>query len=289
MTYEKLESCPICSHTKFENYLICEDYSVSGESFALVKCDKCKLVFTNPRPSLSILPNYYKSEEYISHTDKGNSPLNILYKLVRKYTLSWKFNLIQKYAKPGTLLDYGCGTGDFLLKASRKDWVTFGLEPDKEARKIAQAKNEKQIHESIADLKEKVDVITAWHVIEHVYDLLDTLKKLKDKMNKGGYIFLAVPNHKSFDATFYNAYWAAYDVPRHLYHFDQESMSYLIKKLKFELMDTIPMKLDSYYVSLLSEKYKNGSFLNALSIGYKSNQKASKTGEYSSLIYVLKK
>lgn len=289
--YEKLEKCPVCNNKLFDNYMICSDHSVSGESFALVKCQECNLVFTNPRPEEANLSNYYKSDQYISHTDKGNSLINIIYKLVRQYTLEKKVSLIEKYNQgKGVLLDFGCGTGDFLKKAKDKDWQAFGYEPDKDARAIAQEKNSSAILEKLKDVPDNIDVITAWHVIEHVSDLKATVRSLVKKLKTGGYLIVAVPNHLSFDSGYYKEHWAAYDVPRHLYHFDAKSISYFIKKLNLKLVNKLPMIFDSYYVSMLSEKYKGKSnLLNAIKVGYKSNQKAKKTSEYSSLIYVIQK
>ncbi|MEP1034059.1 class I SAM-dependent methyltransferase [Ekhidna sp.] len=289
--YEKLEQCPVCKSKQFDNYMICNDHSISGESFALVRCTNCELVFTNPRPEENNLFKYYKSDQYISHTDQGNSVINLIYKLVRRYTLTKKVTLINKInSGNGILLDYGCGTGDFVKAAAKKGWQAFGYEPDIDAKKIAIQKNPSQILELLKDCPDNVDVITTWHVVEHIPDLKTTIQVLSKKLKKGGHLIIAVPNHQSYDAKQYQENWAAFDVPRHLYHFDRSSISYLIKQLKLKLIDTIPMKFDSYYVSMLSEKYsKKGSLIKALRIGYKSNQIAKKTREYSSLIYVVKK
>ncbi len=289
--YEKLDQCPVCKNKQFDNYMICDDHSVSGESFALVKCNKCELVFTNPRPEVSSLPKYYQSDEYISHTDDSNSFINIIYKIVRRYTLNSKTNLITRInGAKGSVLDYGCGTGDFVKQARLKGWQAFGYEPDQNARSIAGKKNPSSIIDTINKCPEDIDMITAWHVIEHVADLRNTLKTLFKKLKDEGYLVVAVPNHLSYDASHYKQHWAAYDVPRHLYHFSRHSMDYLAKLMKFSIVETIPMKFDSYYVSMLSEKYQaNGSIWKAISTGYKSNLRASKNGEYSSLIYILKK
>lgn len=291
--YEKLEKCPSCDHPKFHNFLICEDHVVSHESFALVKCKNCQLIFTNPRPEESALGKYYESEEYISHTDKGNSLINIIYKTARYFTLRKKRRLIGKYSPIGTILDYGCGTGDFLKTCQQKKWKVIGVEPNDKANNIASSKLGTSIYQSLENLKgeDKVDVITAWHVLEHVSDLRETLKTLRKKLRKSGHLIIAVPNPDSFDAEHYAAHWAGFDVPRHLYHFTPDSLKTLVKRMKLELVQTIPMKLDAYYVSLLSEKNRSGkgSFIAALMKGAQSNLRASKTGNYSSLIYILKK
>lgn len=291
--YEKLESCPSCKHPQFDNYLICEDHQVTHESFALVKCTNCELIFTNPRPQSHELTKYYQSKDYISHTDEGNSLINVLYKLVRSYTLKKKRQLIEKYSTPGMILDYGCGTGDFLKVCEKSQWLTTGIEPDSGAMEIAKTKLNGTVVDSLGYLKNEktFDVITMWHVIEHVSQLKETLKKLHKQLKQGGYMIVAVPNPNSFDASLYREHWAAYDVPRHLYHFTRTSFGNLVEKTKLKFITTHPLKFDSYYVSLLSEKNKSGKmklisgFLN----GLRSNRKANKSSEYSSLIYVLKK
>jgi len=214
-----------------------------------------------------------------------------MYKLVRKYTLHQKLKLINKVnGTVGSLLDFGCGTGDFLKKVNQHQWDAYGYEPDTTARNLALKKNPNKIIEELTQANHTFDIITAWHVLEHVPDLEDTILLLKSLLKKGGHLILALPNHRSFDATYYKSFWAGYDVPRHLYHFDKKSMKSLVKTFNFKWIDTLPMKFDAYYVSLLSEKYKGTNNLpNAIRVGYLSNKKAKHTGEYSSLIYLLRK
>lgn len=291
MIYERLESCPSCDHSKFENKLICEDHTVSHESFALVKCSKCHLVFTNPRPTNTSLASYYKSADYISHTDKGNTLINLIYKLVRSYTQKQKQKLISKYSDKGTLLDYGCGTGNFLSYAQKFGWNTLGFEPDDNALRLAKTKTDSRFIKSISNLNNEINVITAWHVIEHVTNLKTTIKQLYKALLPNGYMFIALPNLNSYDALKYKEYWAAYDVPRHLYHFSKESFEYLVNKQNLKIIHIEPMIFDSFYVSLLSEQNKFGktNHLGAIKSAIKSNKKASTSGEYSSLIYILQK
>lgn len=291
--YEKLEECPACKHPKFSNYMICKDHSVSGESFALVKCEKCNLVFTNPRPDMENIGRYYKSDNYISHTNKANNLINYIYKKVRKITLKQKVSLLKKYSNDNYLLDFGCGAGSFLNYCKNNNFKTEGFEPDLDSNKLATRETGQEIFNNIKQIKKsgKYDIITAWHVIEHVHDLRETIKLLRKRLKTNGVLFLAVPNLKSYDANHYKQYWAAYDVPRHFYHFSKESFAQLAKKYKLKIKHIEPMKYDAYYISLLSEKYKNGKtkFLSAYDIGNRSNRKATTTGEYSSLIYILGK
>ncbi|MEM6813301.1 MAG: class I SAM-dependent methyltransferase [Bacteroidota bacterium] len=288
--YEKLEVCPACRNTNFTNFLICTDHLVSGESFALNLCNKCGLVFTNPRPNEESIHKYYLSNKYLSHTNKSGNLLSLLYKLVRVYTIKKKIKLIQKYTENKTILDYGCGTGDFLQACKKAGFRTFGLEPNENAKTQAQ-KKDLHLISNLKDLKERVDIITAWHVIEHVHDLKSVIRLLKKNLNNDGILFIAVPNMKSYDALYYKEHWAAYDVPRHLYHFTQESFGKLIAKNKFKLIDTVPMIFDSFYISILSEKYMTGrnNYVKSIKTAYESNRKAKRNGEYSSITYILKK
>lgn len=290
--YEKLEQCPVCQYTSHDNYLICDDHSVSKESFALVRCPRCHTIYTNPRPSKEHIHTYYQSNDYISHTSQANNLINFAYKLARTYTLRWKFNIIrQLHSKPGRLLDFGAGTGDFQHYVQRKKWSTIGVEPNDSARSIAISKNIQVFPQLSKDNKSEYDIITAWHVLEHVHELKDTIRKLRKRLAPHGHLLIAVPNPHSYDAQHYESFWAGYDVPRHLYHFPPESIQNIAQRTKLQLKRTLPMKLDAYYVSILSEKYRQSStaILSGLQTGWRSNQHAAKSQQYSSLIYVLTK
>lgn len=289
-----IEKCLVCGSNQFEPFLVCKDYTVSQENFSIVSCHSCGFKFTNPRPDDSVLGNYYKAESYISHTNSKKGIVNKLYHVVRNYTLKKKVGLISSYVSRGTILDYGCGTGMFLGACKNAGWETFGMEPDSDARKIASEQNLNLFadkHTVNTHVGEKqFDAITLWHVLEHVTDMPETLAFFKQKLKQDGILIIAVPNHVSYDASYYKEYWAAYDVPRHLHHFELKSMKQLLNNSSFNLIETKPMKFDSFYVSMLSEKYKTGSvnLFSAFMSGLKSNLKAKDTNSYSSTIYVFK-
>lgn len=293
MTYERLDKCPLCHSGHFRNYLIAKDHLLTGESFAIVECENCKLKFTNPRPSLSDIHKYYQSEDYISHSNKSNSPVNLIYKIARFFTLKSKLRLIAHHSRKKTLLDVGCGTGHFLDLCQANGWDCNGIEPDENTRKMVIQKKALAIYPDLKDLPEnqKFDVITLWHVLEHVYQLDETLLTLHARLHKKGVLFIALPNCASWDANHYKEDWAAYDVPRHLYHFDPETFKKLIVRYNFKIKEILPQKLDAYYVSLLSEKYLNNRFnyYRAIINGITSNKFAFKSNLYSSLIYVISK
>jgi 2-polyprenyl-3-methyl-5-hydroxy-6-metoxy-1,4-benzoquinol methylase len=289
-----ISNCLVCNSDKFEHHLSCKDYTVSQETFNIVSCKACGFKFTNPRPEDSVLGNYYKAESYISHTNSKKGVVNKLYHIVRNHTLKNKINLISSYVSRGTILDYGCGTGMFLGACKNAGWETFGMEPDDDARKIASGNNLNLFSDKIkiqTHVSEKqFDAITLWHVLEHVTDMPETLAFFKQKLKLNGVLIIAVPNHVSHDAEYYKEHWAAYDVPRHLHHFELKSMKSLLENAGFQLLETKPMKFDSFYVSMLSEKYKTGSvnLVKAFFSGLRSNMNAKNTSSYSSTIYIFK-
>jgi 2-polyprenyl-3-methyl-5-hydroxy-6-metoxy-1,4-benzoquinol methylase len=270
-----------------------KDHSVSNEYFELKKNLKYGFLETTPLPDISKLSKYYETEEYISHTDAKRNLFEKVYHSVRNYAIKNKIALINKEQEKGKLLDVGCGTGDFLFAAKNNGWNVTGIEPNENARKIANKKNNNFVFDNseLNKLKENsFDVITLWHVLEHLPNLEDDIQTFKKLLKSKGTLIIAVPNYKSFDATYYKEFWAAYDVPRHLWHFSQNSIKLLFKNFNLNNTKTLPMKFDAFYVSLLSEKYKKGkqNIFNAFYIGLRSNLKALRTSEYSSLIYVFK-
>jgi ubiquinone/menaquinone biosynthesis C-methylase UbiE len=270
-------------------FLKVKDHTVSGETFELYHDESIDLIYTHPQPEN--LSSYYESDDYISHTDGTRSLIESVYQIVKKSALKNKVNLINSFqTKKEALLDIGAGTGDFLLAAQQNGWKVTGIEPSEKAKKKAIAKGISFVN-STANLPDKsFDIITMWHVLEHIPDLEYHIKELKRLLKPSGTLVIAVPNFNSYDANHYKEFWAAYDVPRHLWHFSQASITKLFEKEQFSLRKILPMKYDAYYVSLLSEKYKTGkmNYIKALFTGLKSNFIAKKTKEYSSHIYILK-
>ncbi|SFC96286.1 class I SAM-dependent methyltransferase [Algibacter pectinivorans] len=271
-----------------------KDHSVSGEVFELIQNLEYGFLETTPQPSSDKLSNYYESEDYISHTDSKRNLFEKAYHLVRSFSLKKKLNLINSCSSEGKkLLDIGCGTGDFLKTAQQNNWIVSGIEPNQQAREIANKKTNGSVFNTGQLLKfepNSFDVITLWHVLEHLPNLDEQIATFKKLLKANGTLIIAVPNYKSFDAQYYKSFWAAYDVPRHLWHFNKTSISNLVSKQSFKVNKIKPMWFDSFYVSMLSEKYKTGS-MNAVKgfwIGLRSNLKAIGSKEASSLIYVIK-
>lgn len=293
MALEHVTNCPICGGTEFTHHLICKDHTTTGEQFQLHKCQTCSFMITSPRPDQASIDKYYASNTYVSHNVRPTTLVDYVYFLARKFTLNWKKNLLIKFGTPGLLLDYGCGTGDFLNTCKKDRWDCYGIEPSVAARTIANETTGVSIFEKYEDIKEKkFNVVTLWHVLEHVHNLSSLIGQLKNLLVTDGTLFIAVPNYEAEDAKIYQEYWAGYDVPRHLWHFSKRTMTHLVTAHGFRIKAMIPMKLDSTYVSILSEKYRSGGrqtlkgLCRGIYNGLNSNRKARSHNNYSSLIYV---
>lgn len=271
-------------------YIKTKDHFNTQEIFVLEYIEALDLLKTSPSPKN--LEKYYAHQDYISHTDNNKTKIDKIYQKVKNYSLIKKVQLINKLdVKEKRILDIGAGTGDFLKIASKDKWKIEGVEPNQYARQKASEKNI-VLQERIEKLKnEKFDVITLWHVLEHLPDLENQVKKINNLLTERGYLIIAVPNYKSYDAHYYKDYWAAFDTPRHLWHFSKKSIQLLFIEHNIKLIKTKPMLFDSFYVSLLSEKYKTGknNYMKAFLIGLISNIKGLFTKEYSSHIYILQK
>ena len=288
------KSCPNCGSGDISYILSAKDNTVSGEEFEIWECKNCSIRFTQNIPEQENIARYYQSEKYISHSDTNEGLVNKLYHLVRKRTLLKKQNLVEHSTKKkhGSILDLGAGTGAFLNTMQLAGWDSVGLEPDTTARKKARelyGLNLKESNELFSLASYNFDAITLWHVLEHVHQLHEYVIKFRELLKKDGKLFIAVPNFTSKDAATYKKYWAAYDVPRHLYHFSPKSMEILLNTHGFILEKIQPMWYDSVYVSMLSEKYKTGKAnnVNALINGVASNLNAFfDNSKCSSLIYI---
>jgi len=289
--------CPVCNATTIHLRLRAEDYTVSHQQFEIWECDHCSLRFTQNAPDEGSVGDFYQSENYISHTDTQKGLINKLYHFVRKTTLKKKRRLIEQTTglQNGTLLDIGAGTGAFAHSMQQAGWNTTGLEPDAATRKRAADLYGLNLLDtpSLFQLPPaSFDAITMWHVLEHVHELHACIEQIKVLLKETGRALIAVPNYTSYDAAIYQQAWAAYDVPRHLYHFSPDAIKHLLNQHGLRLLGLHPMWFDSFYISMLSEQYKNGknNLVKAVWIGLLSNIKAVGNRERcSSVIYVIGK
>jgi 2-polyprenyl-3-methyl-5-hydroxy-6-metoxy-1,4-benzoquinol methylase len=291
---EKLNTCLVCGQSQFSTLFTCKDFVASGEVFQIQRCDNCSFLFTNPRPEIKEIGSYYQSDRYISHSGNKKGLMYILYDIVRNYSIKKKLNLIKRFNSTGKLMDLGCGLGDFLYGAHH-DGVFDCVGVDISEDAIKNVKNKfglDVLKENQLDSfpQNSFDVITQWHVLEHVQLLNERIIQLKRLLKQGGTLFIAVPNSNSWDAKLYKRFWDAYDVPRHLYHFNQESFKLLMEKHDLKVIETHPLLFDAPYVSMRSERHKNHlfPFLGGGIIGAISNIMAKKNNDYSSLLFVVK-
>jgi 2-polyprenyl-3-methyl-5-hydroxy-6-metoxy-1,4-benzoquinol methylase len=289
--------CPVCSSTQIQEVLTAKDYTVSEQLFAVWHCQSCTARFTQQVPTQEHIGPYYNSAAYISHSNTNKGIINKIYQLVRNYTLRKKLALLQKYTglRTGNLLDVGAGIGAFAHTVQQAGWQVTGLEPDATAVANAQTLYGLQLlplQQLFTLSAASFNAITLWHVLEHVHDLHGYMQQFGKVLAPGGVLVIAVPNYTSADAAHYGAAWAAYDVPRHLYHFSPQSIQQLASKHGFTVRTQLPMLFDSFYVSMLSEQYKNhrSNLLAAFWQGLVSNAKRGKQNQHcSSVIYILAK
>ncbi len=295
---ETLKQCPVCRGESFEEYIRCKDNVASGEIFIICKCTVCSFLFTNPRPTESECGTYYQSTNYVSHADEKWSLVLFLYRTIRKINLRWKLGIINRLVprkSQRNILDYGCGLGTFLNYSKQNGWNTTGMDISEDARNVVKQRyaidvfENAEIHKGEAG---KYEIITLWHVLEHVYELDKTIDSLKKSLTNLGYILFALPNSDSYDAKKYGSNWDAYDVPRHIYHYNPDTIQKLMNRHGFELAEMQPMKYDAYYVSIRSEWHSGNKILGIIKGvwgGFISNFKSAGNQNHSSMLYIFKK
>jgi ubiquinone/menaquinone biosynthesis C-methylase UbiE len=291
------DACPVCSGKETFLFLECPDHFLTKQKFKIFRCGKCGFLFTQGHPDESEAGKYYESDDYISHSDSSNTITEKAYQLVRKIMLKRKVSLIKRSTgiSNGNILDIGCGTGHFLNSMKLSGWSVTGIEKSDKARNYAESKFNLEVSDTsqIAKLNSGTfDCITMWHVLEHFHEPELIMKEISRLLKPGGLCVIALPNSNSFDANYYESYWAAYDVPRHLWHFSPETFSLFAGLCGFKVTATITLPFDVFYISILSEKYRGNSvpqlaglikakffFLRSLFRKWKS----------SSMIYLLKR
>jgi len=290
-----LSHCPVCNSENLKNAFSCVDHTTTQETFQVQTCIQCSFTLTNPRPNDDQLGKYYESNDYISHSNNQKGIFNRVYQMVRYHAIESKFKLINGLNSNGLVLDYGCGTGEFLGYVKKQERAVLGVEPSEFARKQAIQNHQLNVlsleeFPSISD--NSASIISLWHVLEHVSNLRETLSKFHSILSDQGHLVIAVPNCSSLDAEIYGPLWAGYDVPRHLWHFTPKTMQELLESEGFKLLKMKGMPFDSFYVSLLSEKHRTGKMnpIRAIKNGFLSNWNARKNpGKTSSVIYIFQK
>lgn len=289
-----MNTCPWCGTPSESHYLHLKDYFLSQEEFDIFECKNCGLLFTEPRPNAYVIGKYYQSDEYYSHQQNQKGFIPRLYEKVKSINLKNKVNMAIGNLPQGRLLDIGCGVGDFLCQVRKNNWEVVGIEPSDDAKNIAESRLgfrpiAPEASNALPDAS--FDVITLWHVLEHIDDLHFQTSEMVRLLKPGGRLIIALPNYQSFDCQYFKDKWAAWDVPRHLQHFSPQTLQRMIVSLGFSYMDTKKLVWDAYYISFLSERYaqRNLPLLRGAWVGLRSNCKAHRSGMYSSLVYRFQK
>lgn len=292
-----IDKCPVCGQTVFSKVMTCTDHYATGESFDLCRCAKCGFMFTQNVPVESEIGRYYESPDYISHSNTHKGLMNSVYHWVRRYMLTQKARLVARSSNLvcGSILDIGTGTGYFINKMKEDGWKVSAIEKSPKAREFAKEHfgiNVKTPDYLFSIKDSSFDVITLWHVMEHLEQLDRTWDTINRILKDSGVLIVAVPNCDSYDAQKYKELWAAYDVPRHIWHFSPLTINSIGKKHGFVLEERYPMSFDAFYVSMLTEKYKKNSF--SFVRGFITGAKAwlsclSSKDKSSSMIYIFRK
>lgn len=288
------DKCPWCGSENAQLHIELKDLFLTQEPFKILECKDCGLLYTKPRPNKEEIGKYYKSDEYYSHQENKEGFIPKVYEKVKSINLKNKYTIATEKTRKGKILDIGCGVGDFLHTMEQHGWEGTGVEPSEEAKAIAKKRIKAQLlsseeQENLID--GSFDVITMWHVLEHVDALRWQIQQLYRLCKPGGRIIIALPNYKSYDGQYYKAAWAAYDVPRHLNHFNEETIIKIFEESHLKHIKTKKLHWDAYYISYMSEKYLHHSLplLRGAVRGMISNCKARKTGQWSSLVYVFER
>lgn len=289
-----MNTCPWCGSNTEKTFIELKDYFLSQENFVISDCPQCGLLFTEPRPAPNEIGKYYQSDEYYSHQQNNKGFIPRIYEFVKSFNIRHKAKLSIGNLPQGSLLDIGCGVGDFLVYVKKQGWDVQGIEPSDDAKKIAQSRlgflpKDPSEYASLPD--RSFDVITMWHVLEHIDDLHFQTSEIVRLLKPNGRLIIALPNFQSFDCQYYKDKWAAWDVPRHLNHFAPETLRSIITSIGFQNIDTQKLIWDAYYISFMSERFLGHSLplLRGAWVGLRSNFKACKSGMYSSLVYRFQK
>ena len=289
--------CPLCDSENVVHFLQTRDYFLTREPFELFKCSGCGFIFTQDYPEPDNMNRYYESDDYISHNDSARGLLNNLYRISRSFMLRRKKSIVRRHTRlgKGNLLDIGSGTGHFISFMKKAGWEVKGIEINDKAREFSVSHFGLEVipKELISSLASgSFDCITLWHVLEHLQDPFKYAAEISRLLKPGGICITAHPNCSSFDARYYKESWAAWDVPRHLWHFTPETFRLFSEKAGFTVSKIISLPPDVFYISALSERYRESKF--PFISGFVKGmgfllRSLFKTAGSSSLIYILKK
>jgi 2-polyprenyl-3-methyl-5-hydroxy-6-metoxy-1,4-benzoquinol methylase len=260
------DSCPICESKHIEFHQKIKDFTVSEETYDLYKCSDCGFIFTQDAPDAAHIGPYYKSDDYVSHSNTNKGLFFKVYHKVREIMLARKHKEIvaNSSIKAGAkILDIGAGRGYFLNHMQEHKYVCTGIEQDPDVRQAAIDQFNLNVlpPEELYKLEDKqFDVITLWHVLEHIHDYRGYLDKIKKLLKPDGLLVVALPNPSCSDQYIYKDYWSGWDVPIHLWHFTPQNAKDLMAQYQFKMIDKRKLPFDPFYLSILASKERKDSF-----------------------------
>lgn len=235
--------CNLCGCAESDAYLsvtdlLLERLDVRAE---LVQCTNCALVYQNPRPTAAEIGEHYPPE-YVSYTDHASQKRNWLLQQAIDYGFRKRCKFITRHKQSGSLLDIGCAAGSFLLSMQALgNWQVTGVELTEEVVALARERHNLDVRSGLLEdahfADAQFDVVTMWDVLEHVHDPAATLREIHRILKPDGLLLVRVPNLASWDVSLFEASWAGFDAPRHLYIFTPQTLSSLMDRSGFSAFE----------------------------------------------------
>jgi 2-polyprenyl-3-methyl-5-hydroxy-6-metoxy-1,4-benzoquinol methylase len=267
--------CPLCGSPKTRFAFSCPDHLVTGEEFPLHQCNDCQFLYSGRLPSEADAQKYYDSPSYTPHaTDRKNLMMRTIGFCRTFIRQPIKRTWVRKWSKKrmGTLIDIGSGTGEFAVFMQKSGWAVTCIEPNQDARNFCASQGLTVFDtDRVPTLPDhSFNVVTLWHVLEHVYDIHGTMQTIRRLLQPDGTAFIALPNYSSKEASWYGRMWTGYEMPRHPSHFSPATFAHLASMYDMEIVALRPFVLDAFYLSILSEQHRKGWFISALFHGLAS-------------------
>ncbi len=229
MAPEKALHCPMCGGAKTALEFTADN------GYPIVRCETCRLVFTDARKAPP-------GDQLYPHFDQTDGPLQNSARKALSLFLNQRAGVVKRVKSSGRLLDYGCGNGSFAQAMSTRGFEAVGLEPFSLGETVSKPGLTLMRGSVESNAKElgTFDVITMWHVLEHLDSPVDTLSKLRALLNPGGVLVISVPNYGSWQSRFFKGRWFHLDPPRHLLHFEADTLKDCLQRAGFRQEQEVP-------------------------------------------------
>lgn len=243
-------SCYTCSRPLKSIIFTAYDYNDNKAPYTFYQCAYCELIQIYPFPKDEKNTKYYSYSDPNEYAKDKNEQINFLHRIpfgtiaLKKYIDSCyqnRYEKIERLYSQGKILDIGCGEGSFLKKFSTVKWNITGIEINKYLAKSAKKKltNAKILTSPIESLKlakEKYDIITLWHVLEHLHNPHTMLRAIHKLLHPKGYLIIEVPHGNSLYRKIFKDKWQLLLLPRHLFFWTRKSLSLSLKQSGFEVI-----------------------------------------------------